>query len=82
MSKLEKLFNEILKLNENLRFDELAKVLENIGYKQKAPSSGSSHVTFRKTGKMPITIPRGYPVNKVYVEMVKDAVIDYEGEVD
>ena len=80
MGKLAKLINEILKLNKNLRFDELAKVLESIGYKMKSPRGGSSHVTFRKDGKMPITIPKDYPINKVYVELVRDAILEFESE--
>lgn len=40
----------------------------------KAPNSGSSHCTFRKSGCMPITIPKHEPIKKVYVEMVKKIV--------
>jgi predicted RNA binding protein YcfA (HicA-like mRNA interferase family) len=82
MSKLDKLFSRVFKLSKDLRFDELAKALESIGYASKAPSSGGSHVTFRKPGKMPITIPQGYPINRAYVEMVKNAILDYESEAD
>ena len=35
-----------------------------------APRSGSSHYTFRKQGRMPITIPKHEPIKKVYVEML------------
>jgi predicted RNA binding protein YcfA (HicA-like mRNA interferase family) len=60
----------------------LAKVLEDMGYTANAPRGGGSHVTFRKTGEMPITIPQGYPINKAYVEMVKNAIVDFESEVN
>ena len=82
MSQFDKLVDEILKLNKNLRFEELAKALKSIGYKQHQPKSDSSHYTFRKAGKMPITIPKDNPVNKAYIEMVRDAILDYESEVD
>lgn len=36
--------------------------------KMNAPRSGSSHYTFRKQGRMPITIPKHEPIKKVYVE--------------
>ena len=36
--------------------------------------SGSSHYTFRKSGCMPITIPKHEPIKKVYVEMVRKIV--------
>lgn len=38
------------------------------------PNSGSSHYTFRKPGKMPITIPKHEPIKKVYVQMVKEVI--------
>jgi len=43
----------------------------------KGPSSGSSHMTFRKAGKNPITIPRHDPIKRSYVEKVKSVI---EGE--
>ena len=39
-----------------------------------APRSGSSHYTFRKSGCMPITIPKHEPIKKVYIEMVREIV--------
>ena len=77
MSKWDKLLTRINTLSKDLRFDELRKVLESCGYEVKAPRSGSSHYTFRKSGCQPITIPKHEPIKKVYVEMVKQIV---EGE--
>ena len=57
-----------------MRFQELKKVLEYYGYQMTAPSSGSSHYTFRKSGKSPITIPKHEPIKKIYVEMVRKIV--------
>ena len=82
LSQWNKLIDEILKLNKNLRFEDLAKALTKIGYTQKQPKGGSSHYTFRKSGKMPITLPKDTPMNKVYIEMVRDAVIEYESEAE
>ena len=36
--------------------------------------SGSSHYTFRKPGKNPITIPKHEPIKRIYVEMVREVV--------
>lgn len=47
-----------------MRFEELRKVLESYGYTMNAPKGGSSHYTFRKPGKQPITIPRHEPIKK------------------
>ena len=77
MSKWDKLLSRILSLDNNMRFDELRKVLESYGYTMHAPGSGSSHYTFRKSGKNPITIPKHEPIKKAYVEKVK-AVVEEE----
>ena len=82
MSRWNKLIDEILKLNKNLRFKELSKALIKMGYTQTQPKGGSSHYTFRKTGKHPITIPKSTPINKVYIEMVRNAILELETEED
>ena len=74
MSKWDKLLMKILSLSKDLRFNELRKVLESYGYVMNAPKGGSSHYTFRKSGCMPITIPKHEPIKKVYVEMVREIV--------
>ena len=82
MSQWNKLIDEILKLNKNLRFADLAKALLKMGYTQNQPKSGSSHYTSRKAGKLPITIPKSSSINKVYIEMVRNAVLEFENEED
>ena len=72
MSKWDKLLNRILTLSNDVRFDELKKVLESYGYTMRQPSGGSSHYTFRKAGCSPITVPKHEPIKKVYVMMVKE----------
>lgn len=79
MSSWDKLLNRILTLSNDLRFDELRKVLESYGYAMKSPRGGSSHYTFRKPRCNPITIPKHEPIKKVYVEMVRD-VVESEAE--
>lgn len=74
MSKWDKLLSKILSLSKDMRFQELERVLEYYGYQMKAPSSGSSHYTFRKPGKNPITIPKHEPIKRIYVEMVRKIV--------
>ncbi|MCL2053826.1 MAG: toxin HicA [Oscillospiraceae bacterium] len=80
MSQWDKLISDIIKINKNLRFEDLAKALKRIGYTQCQPKSGSSHYTFRKIGKKSITIPKQQPMNKVYILLVKDALLEYEKE--
>ena len=76
MSKWEKLLRRILTLSKDLRFDELRNLVESNGYVMTAPKSGSSHYTFRKPGSNPITIPKDEPIKRVYVEMVRDVVLE------
>ena len=74
MSKWEKLLTKIINLSDEVRFDELRKVLESYGYEMRVPRKGSSHYTFRKAGCRPITIPKHSPIKKVYVEMDKEVI--------
>ena len=82
MSRWDKLLDRILSLSKDMRFDELKKVLESYGYEMNAPKSGSSHYTFRKPGKNPITIPKHEPIKKIYVEMVREVVEESAHEND
>lgn len=73
MSKWEKLIKELYSQNPNIRFDEVKKILENLGYVMFETRGGSSHVTFRKHGCMPITLPRHGNIKKAYIEIIKRA---------
>ena len=74
MSQWDKLLNSILELSNDIRFDELKKVLEYYGYTISNPRKGSSHFTFRKHGANPITIPKHTPIKRIYVKLVKEVV--------
>ena len=74
MSTWDKLISRIFSLSKDLRFSELRKILESYGYTMYAPRSGSSHCTFRKPGKHPITISEHEPIKRIYVEMVRKVV--------
>ena len=80
MSQFEKLLQRIRSLDKNMRFDELKKVLESYGYTMTGPAGGSSHKTFRKPGKYPITLPQHEPIKKTYVLMVKEVVESEEND--
>ncbi len=74
MSQFDKLLQRIKSLDKNLRFDEVRKVLETYGYTISSPAGGSSHKTFRKPGRQPITIPQHEPIRRIYIIMVKEAI--------
>jgi hypothetical protein len=74
MSQLEKLIQRIKTLDKNMRFDQLQKVMESLGYTMKGPANGSSHFTFRKPGHNPITIPKHTPIKRAYVELIREVL--------
>ena len=82
MSKWDKLISRIYSLSKDMRFSELRKILESCGYTMNGPRGGSSHYTFRKPGKNPITIPKNEPIKRVYVEMVRKVVEESMDEND
>jgi len=71
MSKLEKLLQRIKNNPRTVRFEELDKILLRAEYERTQPCGGSSHYTYRKEGRNPITIPHRKPyVHEVYVQRV------------
>lgn len=68
MSKKEKLLNTIKNNPKNVRFKDLKKILEDIGYK--AINRGGSHYVFTKENSESLTIPYKKPVKIIYVKQV------------
>lgn len=58
MSQWDKLLKKLYALDPGLRYEELKKILKRYGYSALETKGGSSHVTFRKPGSTPITLPR------------------------
>ena len=80
MSQFDKLLQRIKDLDKNMRFEEVAKILNDYGYKMRGPSGGSSHKTFRKDGKPPITIPQHDPIKRAYLEEVRNLIEKEESD--
>lgn len=80
MTKWDKLIYRVLDLSNDMRFEELKKILESYGYKMNMPKSGSSHVTFRKKGRPPITLVRTGAIKKVYIQQVKKIILEEQDE--
>lgn len=77
MSQLEKLLERIKNNPKTVTFAELDKILLRIGYERRQPGRGSSHYTYRKAGKMPLTIPKKSPyVKEEYVRLVIEALAE------
>jgi len=82
LSQWDKLIDRVKEADRSLRFDELAKVLNKIGYTHNKPKGGGSHHVFRAPGLPPISIPKDNPINKAYIELVRETVIRYLNEVN
>ena len=76
MTKWQKLLKRLYDLDTSLRFEQLSKILEEHGYSASETSGGSSHITFRKKGRQPITVPRHNPIKKAYIEIIRNAIKD------
>lgn len=79
MSTWDKLIARIIKLDKNISFEDVKKVLIGIGYTCRQPKSGSRHYIFRKDGAPNICIPNHGTVKVTYIKEVKQAI---EGEED
>ena len=75
MSQWEKLLERIRNNPKTVTFEELDKILVRSGYEKRQSGGGSSHYTFRKKGKLPLTIPKKSPyVKEEYVKLVIEAL--------
>ncbi len=74
MSQWDKLIKRLYTIPDDMRFEELKKILIRYGYTDNNPRGGNRHHTFRKPGCAPLTIPAHIPIKKIYVRMVKDIV--------
>ncbi len=71
MSQFEKLLQRIRNNPKTVKFDELESILLKNGYTCRTPGGGSSHYTYTKPGRFPITIPKKRPyVKEIYVKIV------------
>jgi predicted RNA binding protein YcfA (HicA-like mRNA interferase family) len=68
LSKKDKLIKYIKNNPTNVKFEELKKILEDIGYT--ASNRGGSHYVFTKKGSTSLCIPYKRPVKIVYVKQV------------
>ena len=70
--RVVKLAEKIIRNLKDVGFDDLRRLLESFGYECRQPRGGSSHYVFRKSGTMPISVPKDRPVNRKYVRVVID----------
>ena len=70
MARLEKLVELFLREPPGVSFQDVVKVLEAFGYKERLSKSG--HKVFAKPGEYPITVPtvKGRRVKRAYVRKI------------
>jgi len=70
MARLEKLVEFFLREPPEVSFQDVVKVVEAFGYKERPSKSG--HKLFAKPGEYPITVPtvKGQRVKRVYVRKI------------
>jgi len=78
MSRKDKLIDAIKNNPKNVRFQDLRKILESIGYI--AVNNGGSHFVFTKDNAISLTIPYKKPVKVVYVKQVIKIIEEEEGK--
>ena len=78
MSRKDKLIDAIKNNPKNVRFQDLRKILESIGYT--AVNNGGSHFVFTKDNAISLTIPYKKPVKVVYVKQVIKIIEEEEGK--
>jgi len=74
MSKRKKLYERILNMPKDLRYEELTKALEDCGYQLNRTTG--SHSIFTKSGCNPLTIPCKTPVKSYLIEQVLKEIGD------
>jgi predicted RNA binding protein YcfA (HicA-like mRNA interferase family) len=80
MSKRDKLIQKIMKFGE-ISCQEAEKVLLSLGYDNKYPNGGSSHVTFRKDNSPNITlVATQKPLKRYLIEKIQNAILMEENK--
>lgn len=75
MTKLDKLFAEIVNNPKDVKFEDLDKVLKYYGFERRNPKGGSSHYTYFHSSLPDIlTIPKNRPIKAVYVKKAISAI--------
>ena len=77
MSKKEKLWEKIKNNPKTVRFEDIDKVLQDIGFKRRNPSGGSSHYTYTMEDII-LTIPYKRPhIKAVYIKNAIEIIDKY-----
>jgi len=75
MSRRDKLIQKIMHFGE-VSYKEAEKVLLSLGYDNRYPNNGSSHISFRKENRTTITLVSTQETVKRYlIEKIQNAIL-------
>jgi predicted RNA binding protein YcfA (HicA-like mRNA interferase family) len=81
MTKLSKIYAQIVNNPRDVRFEDLDKLLRRYGFEHRLPSGGSSHHNyFHPDLPEVLTIPYARPIKAIYVKQAIAAVGKVEVE--
>ncbi|NPV28965.1 MAG: type II toxin-antitoxin system HicA family toxin [Firmicutes bacterium] len=75
MTRFEKLYAKIANNPEDVKFEELDRLLRRYGFERRQPRKGSSHYSYHHP-KLPdiLTIPYARPIKAVYIKQALAAI--------
>jgi hypothetical protein len=81
-NNIKKLIVRLSRSQNDVSFDDLAKILVYIGYELSKHRGKGSHRIFQKQGCDHVNIPFAKPINKHYVKKVLELYYEERGEED
>lgn len=80
MTRINKLYAQIINNPKNVKYENLDKILRQHGFQCRQPGKGSSHYTyFHDDLPEIITIPYTRPIKAIYVKIAIEAIKKLEG---
>lgn len=81
MTKLDKLYSQIVNNPKDVNFDDIDKLLKRYGFERRQPRGGSSHYSYYHPDLQDVvTIPRSRPIKAIYVKKALDAIRKIEAD--
>lgn len=77
MSKISKQLEKMSNNPRDWRIEDLKKIADRVGLSYRQP--GTSHVTFRSTNGLKLTVPAHKPIKPIYIKMFIE-LVDMLGE--
>ena len=81
LTKLDKLYEQMVNNPKDVNFDDLDKLLKRYGFQRRQPRGGSSHYSYSHPDLQDVlTIPKARPIKAIYVKAALDAIRKIEAD--